>query len=152
MALGHSRWGLENEFLKKNQAEFFAFDKFTLQNRANTEIFYTFYTSHLRWNSTMRRCIYHTNLGKNAKSRNYSRQIALIHYSGRSIVGFLRNRLKTFQNHPVYGQPVLTFDKGQICRSASGGRVFEWKLTELRFNIINNLLCLFFIQWFYNDV
>ena len=59
----------------------------------------------------MRRCIYHTNLGKNATSPNYSRQIALIQYSGRSIVGFLRNRSKDFQNHPVYGQPVLAFDK-----------------------------------------
>ena len=28
----------------------------------------------------MRRCIHHTNLGKNAKSHNYSRQIALIQY------------------------------------------------------------------------
>ena len=73
----------------------------------------------------MRRCIYHTNLGKKAKSHNYSRQTALIQFSGRSIVGFLRNRSKHFQNHPVYGQPVLTFDKRQICRSASGGRVFE---------------------------
>ena len=26
--------------------------------------FYTFYTSHLRWKSTMRRCIYHSDLGK----------------------------------------------------------------------------------------
>ena len=29
----------------------------------------------------MRLCIDHTNLGKNAKSHNYSRQIALIQYS-----------------------------------------------------------------------
>ena len=28
--------------------------------------FYTFYTSHLRWNSTMRRCFYHPVLGQNA--------------------------------------------------------------------------------------
>ena len=33
MALDHSRLGQENKFLKNNwdQAEFFAFDKFTLQ-------------------------------------------------------------------------------------------------------------------------
>ena len=36
----------------------------------------------------------YTNLGKNATSHNYSRQIALIQYSGRSMVGFLRNRSK----------------------------------------------------------
>ena len=28
--------------------------------------FYTIYTSHLRWNSTMRYCFYHTDLGQNA--------------------------------------------------------------------------------------
>ena len=158
MALDHSRLGLENKFLENKSGRIFLRStgllyKFLPTNlRVCKPTFYTFYTSHLRWNSTMRRCIYHINLGKNAKSHNYSRQTALIQYSGRSIVGFLRNRSKNFQNHPVYGQPVLTFDKRQICRSASGGRVFEWKLTELRFNIIKNLLCLFFVQWFYNDV
>ena len=35
--------------------------------------FYTFYTSHLRWNST----IYHEDLGQNAVFHNFSRQIAL---------------------------------------------------------------------------
>ena len=35
MALHHSRLGLENNFWKTNQAEFFALDKFTLQNLAN---------------------------------------------------------------------------------------------------------------------
>ena len=46
------------------------------------------------------------------------------------------------KNH-LHGQPVLTFDKPQIC-SASFCTVFEWILVELRFNIIKNLLCLFF--------
>ena len=31
----HSRLGLETDSWKTNQAEFFAFDKFTLQNLAN---------------------------------------------------------------------------------------------------------------------
>ena len=44
-----------------------------------------------------------------------------------------RNRSKNFQNH-LYGQPVLTFDKRQIC---------EEILKELRFNVIKNLLSLF---------
>ena len=48
------------------------------------------------------------------------------------------------------GQALLFFDKCQICSACC--QVFEWKLIELRFNIIKNLLCLFFIQWFYNDV
>ena len=54
----------------------------------------------------------------------------------------LAKPLKKFPNH-LYGQLVLTFGKRQIC-SASCGQLFEWTLTELRFNVIKNLLCLFF--------
>ena len=35
MGLDHSRLGLETNSWKTNPAEFFAFDKFTLQNLAN---------------------------------------------------------------------------------------------------------------------
>ena len=35
MALDHSRLGLQNNSWETNQAEFFAFDKFALQNLAN---------------------------------------------------------------------------------------------------------------------
>ena len=50
----------------------------------------TFYTSHLRWNSNMRRCFYHTDLRQNAVFHNFSRQIALIQYSEpyEALVGF----------------------------------------------------------------
>ena len=61
----------------------------------------------------MRRCIYQTKLGQNAVFHNFSRQIALIQYSGRSIVGFQRNCLKNFQNH-LYGQPVLTLTSAKF--------------------------------------
>ena len=37
--------------------------------------FCTFYTSHLKWNSTMRRCIYHTDLGQNAVFHCFSKQL-----------------------------------------------------------------------------
>ena len=33
--------------------------------------FHTFYTSHLRWNSNMRRCFYHTDLRQNAIFHNF---------------------------------------------------------------------------------
>ena len=47
--------------------------------------FYIIYTSHLRWNSTMRHCFYHTDLGQqNAVFHNIAIQIAIIQYSGRS--------------------------------------------------------------------
>ena len=53
--------------------------------RANQPfILYTFYTSHLRRKSTMRRCFYHTDLVQNAVVHNFSRQIAFVQYSGPS--------------------------------------------------------------------
>ena len=73
--------------------------------------FYTIYTSHLRWNSTMRHCFYHTDLAQqNAVFQNFAIQIAIIQHSGRSKHAWALavNRWKNFLNH-LYGQPVLTF-------------------------------------------
>ena len=87
----------------------------------------------------MRRYFYHTDLVQNAVVHNFSRQIAFIQFRTiKARVDFYRNRSKNFQNH-LYGQPVLTFDKRQIC---------EEILKELRFNVIKNLLSLFFINGF----
>ena len=56
----------------------------------------------------------------------------------RSTRGLLAKQLKKFPKSPsIYGQPVLTFAERAVV-------VFEWTLTELRFNIIKNLLWLFF--------
>ena len=134
MALDHSRLGLENNWMRPNFLGSISLLYKILPTNLGVckPTFYTFYTSHLRWNSTMRRCIYHTDLEQNAVFHNFSRQIALSQYSGRG----------NFQNHP-YSQPVLTFDKRQIC-NASCNRLFEWTLIELGFKIIKNLLWLFF--------
>ena len=70
----------------------------------------------------MRRCFYHTDLVQNAVFHNFARQIAFIQYSG-----------------PSKNAWTLTFDKRQIC---------EEILKELRFNVIKNLLSLFFIHGF----
>ena len=59
----------------------------------------------------------------------------------RSMREFLANPLKNFQI--IYGQPVLTFAERAVV-------VFEWTLTELRFNIIKNLLRLFFYNGFFD--
>ena len=151
MALDHSQLGLENKFLENNQAKFFLrstsllYKICGLTNLGECKItYYTFYTSHLRWNSTMRRCFYQKKScrPRTALIHNFEIQIALIQYSGRSkhARAFSETALKiSIQNH-LYGQPV-----------ASCG-VFEWTLIELPFNIIKNLSCLFFIEWFYNDV
>ena len=86
----------------------------------------------MRWNST----IYHTDLGQNAVFHNFSRQIALRQYSGRSIVK--RNRSKISK---------ITLMASRFCfynACCQCGREFEWTLIELSFNIIANLLFVFF--------
>ena len=57
--------------------------------------FHTFYTSHLRWNST----ICHTYLGQNAVFHSFSKQIALRQYSVRKI------------NHGLFVKPYKKFPK-----------------------------------------
>ena len=87
MALDHSRLGLENKFLENKSGRIFLRSTGLLYKFLPTNLgvfkptFYNFYTSHLRWNST----IYHTDLGQNAVFHNFSRQVALSQYSGRSI-------------------------------------------------------------------
>ena len=89
MALDHSRSVLENKFLENKSGRIFAFDK-SLYKILPTNLgpckptIYTFYTLHLRWKSTMALCFYHTDLRQNAVFHNFSRQIALIRYSGPS--------------------------------------------------------------------
>ena len=113
----HSRLGLENKFLENKARRIFLLSTGLLYKFLPTNLgvfkptFCNFYTSHLRW-------IYHTDLGQNTVFHNFSRQIALSQYSGRSIVGFNR----------FYSVSCLS------------GRVFEWTLIELRFSIIANLL------------
>ena len=65
--------------------------------------FYIIYTSHLRWNSTMRHCFYHTDLGQqNAVFDSFAIQIAIIQYSGRSKQAWaLAKPLKKFPKSPI---------------------------------------------------
>ena len=69
MALDHSRLGLEN---KQGQIEFFAFDKFTLQNLANKS------RGGGGGGKQYYNCFYHTDLGQNLVIYNLAIQIALI--------------------------------------------------------------------------
>ena len=48
----------------------------------------------------MRRCFYHTDLGQNAVFHNFTVQIALIQYSGRSQLA-LAKPLKKFPKSPI---------------------------------------------------
>ena len=132
MALDHSRLGLENKFLESKSGRiFFAFDRllykfFPTNLRLCKPTFYTFYTSHLRWNSTF----YQTGLGQNTAFHNFS-MFRMINR------GVLAKPFKKFPKSP-YGQPVLIFSASCQC-----GQVFEWTLMEIRINIITNLLSSF---------
>ena len=83
MALGYGSLGLENKFLENKSGRIFCVWQVYLPTNlgACKPTFYTFYTSHLRWNSTLRRCFYHR--VQNAVFHNFAIQILLIKYSGR---------------------------------------------------------------------
>ena len=104
---------LKTNSWKTNQAEFFCarLYKFLPTNLGVCKpTFYIFY---------------HTDLGQNAVFHNFSRQIALSQYSGRSIVGFQRSCSKNFQNHP-YGQ--FSFLQ---CELSVWGRVFTMNFNSV---------------------
>ena len=113
MALDHSSLGLENEFLENKSGRIFCVRQVYLTK--SCQHFILFHTSHLRWNSNMRRCFYHTDLRQNAVFHNFSRKITLIQYSepSKHAWAFSKTVQKNFQNH-IFGQPVLTFNKRQI--------------------------------------
>ena len=64
---------------------------------------YIICTSHLRWNSTMSHCCYHTDLGQqNTVFDSFAIQIAIIQYSGRSKHSWaLAKPLKKFPKSPI---------------------------------------------------
>ena len=120
MALDHNRIRPRKQILGKQIRPNFLRSTSLLHKILTTNLglckptFSISYKSHLRSNST----IDHTDLGQNALFHNFSRQIALSQYSGRSIVGIQRNRSKNFQSH-LYGQPVLTFEKFSVRAQSS---------------------------------
>ena len=98
--------------------------------------FHTFYTSHLRWNSNMRRCFYHTDLRQNAAFHHFQEKLHSFNIQNhRSTRGLLGKPFKKFPKSPI--RPA-----GSHFWQAPN---FQWTLKELRFNIIKNLLCLFFL-------
>ena len=103
--------------------------------------FYTFPTSDLRWNRTMSRSFYHTDLGQNAVVLNFAIQIALIYIQDdQSTRGRLAKPLKKFPKLPIRpaGSHFL------LAPNCNESWVFESKLIELRFYIVKNFLFLFF--------
>ena len=62
--------------------------------------FYTIYTSHLRWNSSMRHCFYHADLGQKAVFYNTNLHSFNIQDNG-SMRGRLAKPLKKFPKSPI---------------------------------------------------
>ena len=85
--------------------------------------FYTIYkTSHLRWNSTMRHCFHHTDLGQNAVFHNLRYKVRSFNIQDdRSMRELLAKPFKKISK-TIYGKPVLTFKKRAVV-------VFEWTLS-----------------------
>ena len=145
MAVDHSRLGLEN---KSGRTFLLSTNLLYKILRTNLGVckptIYTFYTSHLRWNSTMRRCIYHTDLGPPECSISQFFKINCPHSIFRTINrGLVAKPFKKFPKSPIrpagshfWQAPNLEWE---LCW------VFEWTLKEVRFNVINNVLFIFFI-------
>ena len=93
----HSRLGLENKSLENKSGRIFL---------RSTGVLYKFLPTNLGVCKPTFYIFYHTDLGQNAVFHNFLRQIARSQYSGRSIMGFLRNHSKHFRNQP-YAQTVL---------------------------------------------
>ena len=140
MALDHSRLGLENKFLENKSGRIFLRStgllyKFLPTNlRVCKPTFYTFYTSHLRWNSTLRRCF----IIQTSDRMQYFRILQYKFHSFNiqddgSTRGLLAKSLKNFSKSPI--QPAGS----HFWQSPN-----EWTIIELSFNLIKNSLCLFF--------
>ena len=98
MALDYSRLGLENKFLENKSGRIFLRStgllyKFLPTNlRVCKPTFYTFYTSHLRWNSTF----YHTDVGQNTAL--YFHNFSMFRTINR---GLLAKPFKKFPKSPI---------------------------------------------------
>ena len=126
MALDHSRLGLENKFLENKSGRIFCV-----------------------------RQVYFTKSCQQIWLRVNQPFIPFIHHIwgetvlwGTVFIIQTSDRMQYFTILQKFPKSAKRLAGSHFC-SASCGRVFEWTLTDLCSNIINNLLCLFFIQWFY---
>ena len=126
MALDHSRLGLENKFFWNKSSRIFCVRQVYLIKSCLkiwwrvTSLFHFLYITSEVKQHTMRRCFYHTGLGEKALFHNLQDKLHSMRHSVFRTIEARLGRSKNFQNHLVYGQPVLTFDKRQICSVSCG--------------------------------
>ena len=137
MDLDHSRLGLENKFLKNKSGRIFCCQQVYFPKSYQTNLgmckptFCTFYSSHLRWNSTF----YYTDLRQKLCSilqffkTNCTKSIFRTYNRG-----VLEKLFKKFPKSPI------RLAGSHFWRAPN----LQWTLIELHFNIIKNLLFLFF--------
>ena len=142
MALDHSRLGLENKFLENKSGRIFLRSigllcKFLPQIWGCVNQPFILFIHHI-WGETVP--IYHTDLGQ------YIRYFTIFQDKFHSV------NVQDYQSwafsETVQKISKITHTASQfsfLVRAVSHGRVFEWTLTEIRFNIITNLLSLFFV-------
>ena len=140
MAIDLSRLGLGTNSWKTNQAEFFAFDKFTLQIESCQQIWgyvnqpFIIFIHHI-WGETVLLVIQTSNRMQHFTTFQDKSHAGNIQ-DDQIIVGLLAKPFKKIPKSPVEKKPASRFTLLIA--------VFEWTLIVLRFNIIKNLSCLLF--------
>ena len=137
MALDHSRLGLENKFLEKKSGRMFCFRQvyFTTswqQIWVCKPAFYTFCTSHLRY--VKQYYLSCTDLGKMQYFTIFQDKLYSVNIEDDQSWAFSETLQKI-------SKITYTVSRFSLLTSAK----FAWTLIELRFNIIKNLLSLFFL-------
>ena len=140
MALDHSRLGLEKEFLENKSSRIFCARQVHLTKSCQqlwervNQHFILFYTSHLKQKYEALFLSYRPQT-KCSISQFFKTNTHSIFRTVRSTRGLLAKLFKKFPKSPI--RPA-----GSHFWQAPN---FQWTLKELRFNIIKNLLCLFFL-------
>ena len=140
LAIYHSRLCLKNKFLENKSGRIFCVRQVYLPTNlgACKPIFYTFYTSHLR--SEVKQ--YSEALFFIIQTSDRMQCFTILQYKLHSL-----NIQERWKHAWTFSETVKNISK--ITYTASRYSLWqapnEWTITELRFHIIKNLLCLFFI-------
>ena len=126
MALDQSRLGMGDKFLENKSGRIFCVRQVYFIKSCQpiwwrvTSLLY-FYTSHLSWNSILWGTVFTIQASDRMQLLYFTILQDKLHsfniQDDGSTFGLLARALKNFQKH-LQGQPVLTFDKRQICSAS----------------------------------